>query len=176
MFKSFLSLGFLISTYILTLITSVKSSPREEYIFKKNSEWTPSGLDIHWSKDLANWNNYFMNRDQDTFFSSGKGYSIKKFNNECSHIKNQYQWNRCSDVEVLFLMDKLSRYYNQKKFYKPVGKENFKNAYLSLEKIIKFTDKTTKTCQNIHLKDMSLDHYPKLVNECVIESLSSKLR
>ena len=100
---------------VFAIILPLNSSTREEYIFKKNSFWTPFGLDINWSIDLTNWRYNFLNRDQDTFFSSGKGYTTKRFVSERSQIKNQYQWNRCLDVEVLFLMDKLGRYYNHEK-------------------------------------------------------------
>ena len=149
---------------------------REEYIFQKNSRWTPSGLDTHWSIDLTNWANYFLKRDQDTFFSSGKGYTNEKFESECGHIKNQYQWNRCRDVEVLFLMDKLGQYYNREKIYKTDNANFNGNAYFSLLEVIEITDKTTKNCQNKHLTNKGSDYYPKLVSDCIIEFLNSKLK
>ena len=167
---------FFTTISVFAIILPLNSSTREEYIFKKNSLWTPSGLDTHWSIDLTNWANYFLKRDQNTFFSSGKGYTTKRFESECGHIKNQYQWNRCRDVEVLFLMDKLSQYYNREKIYKTDNENFYSNAYFSLREVIDITDKTTKNCQNNHLKDRSLDHYPKFVSDCVIESLKSKLR
>ena len=63
-----------------------------------------------------------------------------------------------------------------KKIYESDKEEFFSNAYFSLLEVIEITDKTTKSCQNNHLRDKSLDYYPKLVSDCVIESLKSKLR
>ena len=166
---------FFFTISIFATIVPLNSSTREEYIFKKNSFWTPSGLDIHWSIDLTNWRYNFLNRDLDTFFSSGKGYTTKRFESECSQIKNEYQWNRCLDVEVLFLMDKLGRYYNHEKIYESDKEDFFSNAYFSLLEVIEITDKTTKNCLNNHLREKSLDYYPKFVSDCVIESLNSKL-
>ena len=167
---------FWISFIIFVTNIPVNALTREEYIFQKNSRWTPSGLDTHWSIDLTNWANYFLKRDQDAFFSSGKGYTNKRFESECGHIKNQYQWNRCRDVEVLFFMDKLGQYYNREKTYKTDNENFYGNAYFSLLEVINITNKTTKNCQNNHLKNKGSDYYPKLVSDCVIEFLNSKLK
>ena len=77
---------------------------------------------------------------------------MKSFQKECSHIKNQYQLNRCRDVEVLLLMDKLS------------SSEN-------LQEVIDLADKTTKTCQKNHLLRKHLDYYPMLISDCIVDSL-----
>ena len=79
-------------------------------------------------------------------------------------------------LKFSFLMDKLGQYYNREKIYKTDNENFYGNAYFSLLEMIDITDKTTKNCQNKHFTGKSLDHYPKFVSDCVIESLKSKLR
>ena len=168
-------LFFFISIIFCTAFIPVNSSDRTKYWIDKNSSWTPSGLDVIWSKDLTNWKNHFINRNQDIFFSSGRGYTRKKFEEECNHIKNQYQWNRCGDIEVLFLMDKLGMYFSGQKIDEHNRKYVPYAAYIiGLQKVIDITDKTTKTCQNNHAIDKGVDYYSKLVSDCIIESLSQE--
>ena len=141
----------LVTAIFCTAFIPVNLSGREKYWINKNSSLTPSGLDVIWSKDLTNWKNHFINRNQDIFFSSGRGYTRKRFEEECNQIKNQYQWNRCRDVEVLFLMDKLAIYFSGQKIDENYRKYVPYAAYImGLQKVIYITDKTTKTCQNNH--------------------------
>ena len=68
---------FFFTIGIFATIVPLNSSTREEYIYKKNSFWSPSGLDINWSIDLTNRRYNFLNRHQDTFFHQAKDIRLR---------------------------------------------------------------------------------------------------
>ncbi|MDC3159652.1 hypothetical protein OA667_02815 [Prochlorococcus sp. AH-716-G10] len=93
-------------------------------------------------------------KSQDNYFSLNGGFTLKKFERLCKEIKYEREFNTCKGIDVLFMMDKLSK-------------------YISVDKVREVTELITKTCSSIHenYKDGSI--YPIAVNSCVAESINN---
>ena len=91
---------------------------------------------------------------QENYFSSNKGYTLKKFKKICKDIQFEKDYIICSNISNLFMMDKLSE-------------------YITIDEVREITQILTKTCKSIHKGSKDGSIYPYRVSGCVGQSLNN---
>ena len=130
----FINIGILITTLI-----SLSSPLKSESKFRE-------------LKDYSRFEDLFKRKYD--FFSSQKGYSLEKFEQECKGIQTQIAMNKCSYIDTLFMMDNLRPYLND-------------------EEILEVKNSINKTCHILYKAYERGSLYTFKVNSCVGETLNN---